>query len=85
MPPMTALGTDATVVFQDSLPESGRWNLTPWKRPVVNECSVLIEQPLTLTIIGGPVLHLLRSFHCWRTEIVLAAQIPQSSLSTGAC
>jgi len=36
------MGTDATVAFQDSLPESGQWSFASWKRPVVTECSVPI-------------------------------------------
>jgi hypothetical protein len=34
------VGTDATVAFHDSLPESGQWNFASWKRPVVTERSV---------------------------------------------
>jgi hypothetical protein len=32
------VGTDATVAFHDSLPESGQWNFASWKRPLVTEC-----------------------------------------------
>jgi hypothetical protein len=39
---MTAMGTDATVAFQDSLPESGQWDCISWKRSVVNDWSVPI-------------------------------------------
>jgi len=39
-PAPAAKGTDATVAFQDSLPESGQWNFASWKRSVVADCSV---------------------------------------------
>jgi hypothetical protein len=34
------MGTDATVAFQYSLPESGQLSFASWKRPVVTEYSV---------------------------------------------
>ena len=34
------MGTDTTVAFQDSLPESGQWNFASWKLSVVTECSM---------------------------------------------
>lgn len=34
------MDTDATVAFQDSLPESGQWSFASWKRLIVTECNV---------------------------------------------
>jgi hypothetical protein len=38
--PVSAMGTDATVTFQNSLPKSGQWNFVSWQQPVVTEYSV---------------------------------------------
>jgi len=37
---MTAVGTEATVLSSDSLPESSQWGFASWKRPVATEYNV---------------------------------------------